>query len=61
MLQPNKNCTEIEQAERKGSKAKVESGTTENSRREVRGEAGSKPRDRHKGSISLKGPEQGGT
>lgn len=33
----------------------------EGSRREVEGEAGSKPRDRHKVFHSLKGPEQCGS
>lgn len=61
MPDTNENCTEIEQAERKKFKAKVESGTIENSRREVKGEAGSKPRHRHKVPHSLKGPEEGGS
>ena len=37
----------------------MDSGTGENSRRD-RGKAGSEPRDRHTGSHSLKGPEEGG-
>lgn len=44
----------------KDQKAKIESGTTGNSRRQVEGEAGSKLRGRHKMSHSPKGSEQGG-
>lgn len=61
MPQANKNCREIQQADRKGSKAKLGIWNHGDLQETGRGKAGSKPQDRHEGSYALEGPEQGGS